>query len=233
MEFIYAIDGISAASKKKLIDVGLDSVLVSPQTRGNLKNGPGGCGCLLLTNSRESKKLQYKPEEQTWRKSNNKKFYIGFYNDEKPTPQELAREEQIDGHYITDLDGNKWLIPCARVFPKGTKLPQALILSPGGKVIRESLDIFVQFSNRAEDLWHDFQIDLGWISGEKILTNEDQWKLAAEAIGFNYRMGPDEINALKIFISEKNMTQIIYAIVDAQTVLVALKDILVDSKKKV
>ena len=41
--------------------------------------------------------------------------WVGYWNDDKPTPGDLARTQQIDGHYVP-TDAGEWLVPLARQF---------------------------------------------------------------------------------------------------------------------
>ncbi len=56
----------------------------------------------------------YFPEKQTWRKIPKSECWIGYYNDAKPGPDDLMREQALDGHWVELGDGNKWLAPVAR-----------------------------------------------------------------------------------------------------------------------
>jgi len=230
--FIYAIEKARTISKQVLDDAGLAPVLGDIETaQRHTTAGPGGAECVLLMGAgADTKLLYYRPDQQTWYKSLNDKYWVGFYNDDPPGPDILARKEQISGHEVELGSGQEWTIPCARVFPQGTSLPQALILGPGGKVVAELLPKYAQFSMRAGVLWDDFMRQIGALEGPQQLSAEDEWLLAVEALSFNYRVGPDEINALKL-LSTANFTKVTYAIVDVPTFDAKLKDYAAGQKK--
>ena len=179
--------------------------------------GPGGGSCVLVADERiGSKNLQYAPAEQTWVRSLDDKFWLGFYNDRPPTEADLKRELQVDGHLVELTSGQKWRIPLARVFPAGTRLPQSMIMGPNGQVQFEIEPGFIEFSGKAEQLWDDFLIQLKWAEGPEKLTKDDEWWLVTEALKLNYHVGADEVNALKL-LSTRNFEEVIYAIVDVPT----------------
>ena len=217
MQFIYAIDGCSSISAKTLETAGLKGIIRLPEVSRGHTAGPGGVGCVLVADKRlGSKNLQFIPAEQTWARSLNDKFWIGFYTDSPPAEAELKRDMQIDGHPVELQPGNKWRIPLARVFPAGTRLPQSMIMVAGGQVQFEIEPGFIEFSKKAERLWDDFLIQIKWAKGEEKLSKEDAWWLVTEALKLNYHVGADEVNALKL-LSTRNFEQVICAIVDVPT----------------
>ncbi len=71
---------------------------------------------------------------------------------------------------------------------------------------------------------------MGLEAGEVQITDDNQWLLAAEAMGLNYRVGADEINCLQLFTTG-NLEKIFGAIVDMPTIL-AIEKSLADAQKK-
>ena len=222
--FIYAIPG-GIVTEKKLEEIGLMGVFadVIPNfTQRGTAQGPGGGDCTLICIGDNPEQLYFKPEEQTWQPSLNGKYQVGIINGAKPTVKDLARENQINGHEV-EMNGEKWLIPLARMFPEGTLLPQTMLIGKDGKIIKEPIPRYAEFSRKAETLWEDVEKILGWREGEKKLTEEEKISLIVDALGFNYRVGEDEINALKL-ITTSNLMNIYGAIVDLPTIIAVSKE---------
>lgn len=215
MQFLYFIPGVPVVSEKTLKDTGLiDVISHNYEHRTISANGPDGLsGVIFWTQPQGSADLLYKPDKQSWIKSNNGRFYLGYYKDSRPSEQELGRERQIDGHKVTLSDGSQWLVPMARVFPRGTKLPGSLILGPDDEVYTEPLEKYVEFSNLAEDLWHDISVRLKFVDGTETMSIADELKLAHKALNINYHIGADEINLLRLMTTE-NQQDVELAVVD-------------------
>jgi len=227
-KFIYAIDAAKGDLQKALEEAGLNDLIGREASRGS-SIGPGGRQCTLLCIGPESKEIYYKPGEQKWAKSLNGKFHIGWYIDRPPTTTELQRPEQIAGH-IVKIDGQEWRIPLARIFPEGTMLPQSLLMGPDGRLIKEIIPKYAEFSARTEKLWKYVSYLTG-LSDEAVeITAEELWLTAAEALGLNYYVGADEINALKL-LTTANMQKIFEAVVDLPTILKAIEDMTAAQKK--
>lgn len=225
MNFIYSITDCRGLSAEVLKDAGLYGTVKDPPkiTHRGSEIGPAGKRCILFWAEGPADKLHFKPAEQVWSESNNGKFHIGYYADDPPTESQLARKDQIAGHRVENSDGQKWLIPTARIFPAGTRLPETLLLGPDNKVYTRPIAKYAEFSRRAEVLWNDFKKQLGWAEGEQELSYADEMLLVIEAISFNYHVGADEINALEL-LNTKNFEKIIHAIVDIPTLNAKLEE---------
>jgi len=228
--FIYAIDAAKGNLKKSLEDAGLTDLIggATVAQRGCM-TGPGGRPCTLLSIGEETKELYYKPDEQTWAKALSGKYHIGFYSDRPPTAAELQRPEQIAGHEVT-INGQQWRIPLARIFPEGTMLPQSLLMGPEGKLIKQIIPRYAEFSARAEKLKNYIFYITGIAEEKADVTEEELWLAAAEALGLNYYAGADEINAMQLLTTE-TMRKIFGAVVDMPTILKVMEDIAATQKK--
>jgi hypothetical protein len=148
----------------------------------------------------------YKPESQTWSGPfGDSGFWIGFYNDDRPTPAELARPRQVRGSDVTMLDGHDWLIPAARF------APSAMIVRDG-QVVLTPLELKRRLWARVEQVTpYIFDTDgdgeMEWID---ILT------ITAECLTANYRVSRDpaqELSALGLMSSD-NAIEVLQALVD-------------------
>ena len=154
-------------------------------------------------------------------------YWLAFERGNPPGPADLARREQIAGHLVRLADGHDWLVPAARVFPRGTALPESLILGPDGELVREILPRYAAFGGRVEALWAQLEkcleTDMGALNRFRFAESEvELWLLAAEALTLNYRLGTQEVSALKL-LSTGTLEKVIQALVDWPTFEAALK----------
>lgn len=232
--FIYAIPG-GVVNAKKLDEVGLATIFGAEiiknadySQRGTAQ-GPGGGDCMLVCIGGDTKQLYFKPKEQNWTESMNGQYRVGFTNDNKPTEEILRRKKQLAGHEVEMGDSGKWLVPVARIIGGGSMLPASLVLGKKGEVVREELPQYAQFSAKAEGLWEDFRVENKWKKGEIKLTVAKRMTLAAEALAWNYHIGTEEINLLKL-ITTQNLGEIMAAIIDVPT-LVKVSEEMENQKK--
>lgn len=191
-------------------NVKTEALPVEPTTRREVITGPdGGAGYVVADHD---KHVGYYPKKQQWRQGQNKNYWLGF--DGPVDPKDLQKKELIDGHYITLNDGNQWLIPVARSFPTGTRLPQVLLLGPNGELISESLPAYASFSQEMERVWDVFTDP----DNNEALSMEEAWKIAVNALSINYHIQGEEVSFLKI-LTTNNVTDILKAVVDIPTLL--------------
>ncbi|GAH17325.1 unnamed protein product, partial [marine sediment metagenome] len=136
---------------------------------------------------------------------------------EPPQPEELQRPEQIAGH-IVKLGEGQWRVPLARIFPEGTMLPQSLLMGPDGKLISKILPEYAEFSSKTEKLWKYVSYQSG-LSDEPVeISAEELWQTTAGALGLNYYVGADEVNAMQL-LTTANMQKIFEAICDIPSII--------------
>jgi len=228
--FIYAISNAGMVTAKKLEEVGLANIFEGVNySQRQTAQGPGGGDCTLICIGDDAKRLYFKPEEQSWQQSLNGKYRVGFYEKDRPTPEILARENQINGHEVELGDGSKWLVPIARIITGGSALPQSLVLGKNGEVTTEALPQYAQFSAKAEKVWEDFLIEIKQREGESKLTIAERMTLAIEALAWNYHIGTEEINLLKL-ITTQNLHEILEVIIDVPTLIKVAKEMETEKK---
>lgn len=76
--------------------------------------GPDGKSGVIVANpgSVKAPQMRYVADKQTW--CNCGEYYCGVWNDAIPSPEDLARKEQLPGEYLELADEREWLIPIAR-----------------------------------------------------------------------------------------------------------------------
>jgi len=170
--------------------------------------------------------LGYYPDKQEWHECQGGAYWIGVQKDSPPTPDELARPSQIDGHRVKLDDGNEWMIPVARWHqPDGTGrigVPQAIKLDSEGNWTSHVNGQYGGFFDRAVKVYEMF---VGVDEGED-WTPHDDLDFSAEAIGFNYYLTRWEISALGLFNSE-TVGDLLRAVIDYPGLMT-----LIESQKK-
>lgn len=215
--FIYAVENPERNVSEIIKSAGLAAILGTNVLTRMTEKGPTNKRSILFAGKDCEAKNLFIRDNQTWVKSLNGRFFIGYDSDNLPTANNLARNNQIDGHSI-EINGQKWLIPCARVFPVGTKLPQTMIMTADGLQMQIKKE-FVAFSARAEKLWAALQPNT-----KVTITNQEAYDIAADALKFNYHIGIDEINILGI-IDTDSLGRIYSAVIDMPTIIALNEEI--------
>lgn len=218
MECIYYLPGGKSQPKAAFASAEL-SDRIDGNARASCEQGPDGKGGILT--SQDGHGLQWQPKEQTWAGPfNDGKYWIGFWNDRRPTPEDLRRPNQISGSKVELLDGRKWLIPAAR------NAPMAMVLN-NGKVEFEPLAIHRRLWGHIQTLSESLEGDAFKIDHVQIM------EIVADAIATNYRISRDpreEVTLLKL-ISTANFQAITNALLDTEFFATMASD-LEDAKKK-
>lgn len=163
-------------------------------------------------------RLKYDASKQTWIEWEG--FHVGFWNESRPTPDELIRSETLPGKYIELGDGNDWMIPVARRWSINedshameweTSFPRNLELRGkdrvhNGSVIEKYRQLWV-IANAVFNVRHDGETASEYIStdAERELMGDGSRQVlcAVQAIQANYCVGPAEcLNLLGLFHSE-------------------------------
>ena len=89
-----------------------------------LQNGPdGGAGVLLMYSGQfKTSEFTINKPAQAWRAvpGTDNKVWAGHYTDKRrPTPDDLGRDVQLQGHPVRMLDGSNWIAPIAYAWEGG------------------------------------------------------------------------------------------------------------------
>lgn len=159
--------------------------------------------------SASDQRVGYYPDQQEWRRIHGVEAWVGMYREDRPTPGELARAEQLDGVWIRLDDGQAWLAPKARrweEFDGGCyplcNLPQRLALDVDGQWRVGAV------KSRYEQLWRwacayeqafaeavQRQPEGGVVRFQFDQINE----LAVAALQANYRVAAIELDMLGVY----------------------------------
>jgi len=187
-----------------LLAAGLDGVLGGAAVSAAPSEGPGAANGMFLALGSEP--AVYRPAAQTWTLRQDGRAWLGFERTAPPGPDDLARPEQLPGHLVRLANGADWLVPAVRLCPDGRPgVPQTWFLEPGG-VRKEVSPAFA-------DLWAD--CGRLW-AAELALEDADRVRIVHRALGLNYRLATDEINALKL-LNEAAIAGVIAALLDFPT----------------
>jgi len=204
-------------------------------SQAEVGQGPGDQrGVLFTRTAGEPQPMGYAPGVQKWAKAVGGDWWLGCETDAPPTPADLLRAEAIDGHLVRLGDGQKWLVPVARMVAGGSTLPQAIVLGPKGEKIGRALPRYVALGRHGERVAVDLRIKMGVDAapdGYEPVSVSEGWDIAVEALGINYRLGPDEVSLLEL-ITTQNMVPILEALVDMPTLRAVTAERLAAAAKK-
>jgi hypothetical protein len=137
--FIYFISGDErpmAPDKARKLGLGY-AFTGNLENSGVNHNSPSGKpGNVFGDTSRHNgKRVGYFADQQTWRKmprvEGRPELWVGYWNDSKPTPADLARHPMLPGEVVMTLgDGEQWLIPTLTEFDQETQSGQCQLPAP-------------------------------------------------------------------------------------------------------
>lgn len=232
-KFLYYLPGQRSVDETICRGVGLvHSVAGCGFARGYVAHGgpDGGEGALCVarypgeTGAPDAQRIRYVPAEQTWSKCAGGKLWVGYWNDAKPGPADLARKEQRPGHAVRLGDDALWQVPVIYPYQGAIKLPQALGLDADGNVVAEDLPEYAELRQGADQTY-------AWVFGQaESMLYKDAMRTAALALSLNYCVGPWECSAARLFTTE-NVIDVCKAIIDVP-LMVKLAAELSESEKK-
>lgn len=211
MTFYYWFPGLSSKpTADQIAEAGLGYALQRVTHRGSDSGPDGRHGVTVVEGGNEDGRLGYWPTKQTWRQIPRRDVWVGWYSDAKPTPQRLARVEQISGRWIMADDGTMWLAPMARRWQEMSgrmlwdyNLPRRMELAEDGRWVPGGV------TARYERLW---TMAMAYEEAAKAALSEvpDQDDcvrflfdeidtLAVGALQINYRIGPVELDSLGVY----------------------------------
>ena len=140
-----------------------------------------------------------------------------------PGPDDLVRDEIIDG-YPAELAGGHWVIPLARVWPEGTKIPSTMGYGPDGEFVTEPVARYAAICRKAERIFQALAAEYGLVEPSDDIPPIDDGKegfdLAVEILAVNYRVGPAEVSRLAL-IDTAVLSTVIGYMVDLPRIYVA------------
>tara|TARA_B100000029_G_scaffold513941_1_gene615023 strand:+ start:1546 stop:2250 length:705 start_codon:yes stop_codon:yes gene_type:complete len=222
MQFLYFVPTKNTETLQDL----LYAFESTPIDREILRGGPnGGRGFLYVDSAAAHKiaQITYDPKVQTWRKFPGKDIWVGYFNDNPPTPSELIRKDVIDGYNVNLGDGNSWKIPTCRYFGETgytPALPQVMDIDEDGNW---TVGNIVAKHKKLWDVscqWFDLVASFGLDEGEGAevdMSVADVADACVVALGTNYRVSIVEVGLLGLLTSETR-TAVMNSTIDFQAV---------------
>ncbi len=193
------IPGRSGQNPQNLTDVGLADFVegVNWLDEPVGPDGNGGCLAAWLTPQQVSDGYGhgYFSDQQDWSPAvtydglKARRYWIGFWKDADPTPDELARPYRYRGRSCELGDGNNWL------FPEPNELPADMIRDDDGS-----------WRFELQRRFHDYSIDCDqWLT--KLSTSDDATQInyhhvadfIERSLRLNYRITSEVVNRLRLF----------------------------------
>jgi len=182
------------------------------------------------------RRVGYYPDKQTWHRIprfvSESGVWVGYYTDAPPTPADLARPRQLQGHLVELADGNKWLIPVARAFEitgddirPVISLPQRLTLDDEGQWTESAIEARWQYLWDIGQGWLDTVMGVapgGDADGESVdgkvidLTIAGLADSAVSILQANYRVSAAEVSMLGL-LNRDVLAHVLNAVIDMPT----------------
>jgi len=175
--------------------------------------GPdGGSGAIFAATPRPGEPetiIGYFRDRQTW--LNCGPFWLGYETGTLPAPEVLRRDRPLEGYLHTLGDARDWEVPIVRKAGRISRLPRSMGIDSEGRFTLSPLPEFDAAWDAAGKMFdHIFSPDPFPFS--------EAFALCVEVLALNYRIGPREAAALKLFTTE-NFERVFEAAVDMPLVV--------------
>lgn len=195
---------------RMLEELGLADFIVGAEFMPEAKGPVEGPGVIIAWRRPGHALIGYQPDRQTWLPAVPReglaggRFWLGFWNDQPVTPQDLARAYPQPGHRVQLGDGREWLVPLAK------ELTADLKMQDDGT-----------WRYEIQRRFHAFYLDyLRWITlfGEASEGTTYDFGEAADfvlqGLRINYRLLPEAVSHLRLFDTD-NLKRSLFAILGA------------------
>jgi len=219
-QLLYFIEGREALGRDEAERLGIGHAFPDGVACRRAGDGPGRQGGVVC--ARDADGLGYWPERQEWHPAGSAGLWIGWHKDAKPRPEDLARERQTSGHWVTLSDGCQWLIPAAQRWDDAgfvRAVPSRLRLNAAGEW--SSGEVLPDFARlwAAAQRWFDF-VTVASEQGTASVAFGDAANMACEALAANYRVTRIEVAALGLLDDRQvAIAEILDALIDMPTFL--------------
>lgn len=220
--FLYFTPTSMSPSLGKVREWGLGYAFASPplcrEVQGATPNGEKG---YVFGDSKRVGDRVKLGEGQTWRKipgrEGMQEVWVGYWNDAKPTPADLARSEQLAGYALKLADGNEWQVPVVRAYDVDAGLVVPLLptlydLDDKGQLTKGEIAAAHRWLwDLTEPAWKAMIVE-GDMSDQAMLS------IAAKLIGANYAVDVVELAAmLQVFSPQLSPCGIVALALDYTT----------------
>jgi hypothetical protein len=209
---------------------GFDRLLNSVQHR-ETASGPQGSGILVADGSKSAEYVHFNADRQTWSPRFGRTSMVGTWNDQPVSPEQLARQQQVEGDQLVLLDGHRWQIPRLRKWLDddeqiqfSPELPRVMHRSTStgrfvlGSVIPQYRDLWERSLKIAESMFAQLAQ-----SQAASLEDSEVELFVCEVLAANYRVDADVISHLQLLTPELTGA-IVRAALDWDTLRAHLKN---------
>lgn len=209
--FLYFLPGLKGVQDKDISKRGLEAVIgpsrgVGEVTGAGPSGGPGAMVAEVPTHPDGAQpEINYQPDLQAWAEGSKADggWWVGFWLDAPPGPEDLQRATSLDGYWAETQGGQRWITPIARHYDLGTAsaLDCGVYLGTDGELVEGPvLAKYRTLSAHGDRVWESFCHEEG-IAPEGApapaeLGKAESFKIAVEALAFNYRIGLVEASLL-------------------------------------
>ncbi len=208
MHFQYFFPNKRSIKLEQLLEAGLGYVF-EPETSARTKtpftpisvtNGPDGQHGLIVSLSDEH--IGYYKDKQVWKQEFGADYWVGMWTDpaKRPTPESLARENQIKGQWLRLADGHDWLFPMATYWEHDNQGDITPVRTLPGRMIRNEFGRWTigSVTERYRKLWnYACEFWGSYVSGAVDDTDIDD--AVVECFKTNYRVNAAEIELLEVY----------------------------------
>ena len=186
--------------------------------RMDVARGPSGSsGALLalLPVSGETPTIGCYPERQTWRPVRSApdadpRYWLGWFGDDPPRPDTLARDRLVSGEDHELGDGRVWHCPIIRRPNRSTNLPERWGVDETGRFVASVEPDYEAFWTLSGEI---FETAFGLRDDSPAWA----WQAAVRCLSLNYRVGPHEATALNL-LSSALAPRVCHAAIDAAAI---------------
>lgn len=243
MHFLYFTDQRPPKSLLEVANWNLAHAFDSLPSQKAVSNGPDGMnGWLLIPANQDLSTQKVDRANQTWRRVSaridpERRWWVGFWNDQLPKPEDLARAKQIDGELLKLADDNSWLVPIAKQYYQNdglvswrTPIPRRVELTDDGDFVYGA--VLPRYARLFESALA-FEDARARAAGEAVEGEKAQFTFAnlsesaAEAIATNYRVSLAELMALGAW-SDETPAEVMRIVVNERDYMLLLKKRMAD-----
>lgn len=225
--FLYYLSGVhSPPSPDGLAKLGLAYALGAGVACVNVNGGPDGNAGLVVADTRRlgNKACGYYPGEQSWRlippafldvPQTDTAVWLGYYNLDKPTPEDLLRPDAMRGETHVLGDGCSWIIPVIRRLAVNPIDEQDIAFIPSVPLVYDVDDHGHWTPSRIAPAFENvYAMALRWCAvkaavefgeGDAFLTfavsDDELFEWSCAVLGVNYALGRMESGTLGMMTS--------------------------------
>lgn len=201
MDLIYWTPAAQPPNRERVVAAGFAYALAAGGPSVTQGPGPDGAGGHLLAFGAGNPSPV--GHTLTWTPVGATGYYTGVDPADPPTPSDLARPLQRDGHVVRLGDGRDWLVPVARAVDGTTPLPRAVTWDGHDWGLGDVETAYRALFAAACRLWNGLRERAATAGEETVtVTVRDEIDLAAAALAVNYRVGPTELAVLGLLTTE-------------------------------